>query len=605
MSDISRPLGRQLRPLVLVGAAVVLHPWSIAAEAPSSGPTTPVVIDEIRTIRDDLAPLIGAALERYQVPGLSLVVVRGDTTLWAEGFGHADLENRIRATPSTVYRAGSLAKPLTATAVMQLAQSNQIDIDQPLNAYLPAFSIRSRFDTTAAPITVRSVLSHHAGLPTDLTKGMWTDTSFTRVVEQIDEEYTAFPPELVFSYSNLGYTLLGHMVQAVSGTSYEDYMAHHLFRPLGMRHSSMGEPAPARGPVAAGYRDGRRFALLPIRDLPAHGLYTSAEDMGRFMKALLSSGLRGGYRLLDRATIEQMWEPQNLDVSLDLDVVNGLGWFLENGSIPDGGVVVRHGGTTLVFGSEMILLPEWGLGVVVLANADGARPIVSRLAEEILTRVLDTSAGRPTGNWVLAEPQKQPSQPSPADIAGRYATDFGLIAIQAKDPKLCACIVEETFDLIPYPNGWFGLGDDALGSLPLSMRPLAAMQFRTEDIDGREVVVARHGDERVIIGEQVPDTPLPKVWLERIGDYQLLNPDPGFPLSEPRLKLRDGQLCMSYRLPKLSAAPVQVPLRPISDTEAIILGLGRMRGETLRAITVNGEERLRYSGYVGRKINDP
>jgi CubicO group peptidase (beta-lactamase class C family) len=554
----------------------------------------------VRALRNDLAPLIVAAQERFQVPGLSLVLVRSDGVLWAEGFGEADRERQIPATPSTVYRAGSLAKPLTATAVMQLAEAGAIDIDQPLNAYLPAFSIRSRFDTVAQPITVRSVLSHHAGLPTDLNKGMWTDTPYTQVVDALDDEYATFPPDFVFAYSNVGYTLLGHMVAAVSGIDYPAYIDQRVFQPLGMRHSGFSAPG---ADLAQGYRDGEPFAMLPIRDLPADGLYTSAADLGRYMQALLRSGELRGHRLLEEATIEEMWEPQNLDVPLDLDILNGLGWFLEEDSIPGGGEVIRHGGTTLVFAAEMILLPKRGLGVAVLANADGSKAIVSRLAEAILGRVLKTVNALPAADLFLTELRKPTADPEPADIAGRYATDFGLISIRAQDPKLCACVINETFDLIPFPNGWFGLGEEALGALPLGLRPLAAMRFQTQHIDGREVVVARHDEQRVVIGEKVPEIPVPQVWLDRLGGYEILNPDPGFPLTEAQLKLNDGHLCMSYRLPKLSESRVQVPLRPISDTEAIILGLGRMRGETLRAVTIKGQERLRYSGFVGRKID--
>jgi hypothetical protein len=449
-------------------------------------------------------------------------------------------------------------------------------------------------------MTVRAVLSHHAGLPTDLNKGMWTDTPFTDVATQLAEEYTAFPPDFVFAYSNLGYTLLGHMVQAVSGVPFATYMREQLFQPLGMDASGMGEPGPRGGPLAQGYRGGEPFAILPIRDLPAHGLYTSAADLGRFLQSVLGGGMLHGSRVLEQASVEQMCEPQNLDVPLDLDVVNGLGWFLEDGSIPGGGTVLRHGGTTLVFGAEMILLPERGLGVAVLANADGSRAVVSQLAEAVLAQALDRVSQPPSVKLFLAELDKAATAPEPADIAGRYATDFGLIAIREPDPKLCACIIDETFNLIPYPNGWFGLGDDALGSLPRGLRPLAAMRFRTEHIGDREVVVARNGEERLVIGEKVPEAPVPQVWLDRVGHYEVLNPDPGFPLTDAELKLRDGHLCMSYRLPKLSQARIQVPLRPISDTEAIILGLGRTRGETLRAISVDGEERLRYSGFVGR-----
>lgn len=106
----------------------------------------------------------------------------------------------------------------------------------------------------------------------------------------------------------------------------------------------------------------------------------------------------------------------------------------------------------------------------------------------------------------------------------------------------------------------------------------------------------------VLLGEKVQETPFPEVWRRRVGKYQLLNLDPGFPLTEPQVKLRDGQLCMSYKLPLLSSSAIQVPLRPISDTEAIILGVGRMRGETLGAVVVDGEERLRYSGFEGSLV---
>lgn len=595
------PLAPLLLFPLLAGAASPFAPAAPAAQPPSV-PAGTAVTAEIQPLRDALAPLIEAARERFEIPGLSLVLVRNDQVLWAEGFGFADRGLGLAAGPETVYRAGSLAKPLTATAVMQLAETGRIDIDQPLSAYLPAFSIRSRFDTTAAPITVRSVLSHHAGLPSDLNKGMWTDAPYTQVAGRLAEEYTAFPPDFVFAYSNVGYTLLGHMLEAVSGTDYPAYMQQRVFRPLGMRHSGLGKPGARAGAVAQGYRDGEPFDLLPIRDLPAHGLYTSAADLGRYLRALLGGGVLHGARVLTQAGVEQKCEPQNLDVPLDLDVVNGLGWFLEDGTIPGGGAVMRHGGATLVYAAEMILLPERGLGVAVLANADGSRAVVSQLAEAVLTQALDAVARPPSTALFLAELDKQAASPEPGDIAGRYATDFGLIAIRAQDPKLCACIIDETFNLIPYPNGWVGLGQAALGSLPRGLRPLAAMRFRSEHISGREVVVARKGEQRIVIGEKVPDEPVPQVWLDRVGRYEVVNPDPGFPLTDAVLKLRDGHLCMSYRLPELSAARVQVPLRPISDTEAIVLGLGRTRGETLRAISVDGEERLRYSGYIGRKV---
>lgn len=561
-----------------------------------------VVADEVRRIRDDLAPLIGSAQKKYRVPGISLVLVRGGDVLWAEGFGFSDVGRRIPATPDTVYRAGSLAKPFTAIAVMQLAENGELDIDQPLNGYLTEFSIRSRFDTTAEPITIRSILSHHSGLPTDLNKGMWTDEPFSKVVQRLDEEYAAFPPNLVFSYSNVGYTLLGHLVQKVREVPYADYMENHIFRPWQMNATGAGPRPGMEGFLSKGYRNGVEQELLPIRDLPAHALYTSASDLGGFLRRILSGKMASGARVLSRESFEEMLEPQNEDVPLDFNVINGLGWFLEDGTIPGGGRVVRHGGTTLCFSSELIMLPEKGLGIAILANGDGSRTIVSRLAGEILSRVLDVMPRPVSADLFLDRIERDMTASEPVETAGNYATDFGMISIRPKDAKLCACMIDETFDLIPYPNGWFGVGRDDAAALPSSLMPLGKMRFRTEEIDGREVIVAGKGDDKVIIGEKIPPGPIPPAWLKRVGRYQLLNPDQDFPLTEPQLKLNNGQLCMSYRMPALSSKIIQVPVKPISDTEAIILGLGRTRGDTLRAIEVDGEEQLRYSGFVGRKL---
>ena len=561
-----------------------------------------VVGDEVRRIRDDLAPLIRSAQKRFKVPGISLVLVRGSDVLWAEGFGFANLDQRIPATPDTIYRAGSLAKPFTAMAVMQLAEKDEVDIDQPLNGYLTEFSIRSRFDTTAEPITIRSILSHHSGLPTDLNKGMWTEEPFTKVAQRLSEEYAAFPPNLVFSYSNVGFTLLGHLVEKVAEVPYADYMHNHIFRPWRMGSSSMGSRPGTEERIAKGYRNGEEQELLPIRDLPAVALYTSASDLGDFLQAVLSGAIGSSSSPLSREAFEEMLEPQNEDVPLDFNVLNGLGWFLEDGTISGGGGVVRHGGTTLCYSSELIMLPEKGLGIAVLANGDGSRSIVSRLAEEILSRVLDAIPTHLSADLFLEQIERDMSRPVPAETEGNYATDFGVISIRPKDAKLCACIVDETFDLIPYPNGWFGIGGDDAAALPPALKSMAKMRFHTEVIDGREVVVAKKGDKKVVVGEKIAPGPIPQVWLDRVGRYQLLNPDEDFPLTEPQLKLNNGQLCMSYRMPSLSSKIIQVPVKPISDTEAIILGLGRTRGETLRAIEVDGEEQLRYSGFVGKKL---
>lgn len=559
----------------------------------------------VQPLRDALAPLIADAQQRFGIPALSLALVRGDQALWLEGFGMADPAAGTPATARTRYRAGSLAKPITALLVLGLQAAGRLDIDQPLGAALPGFALQPRFDTTAQPITVRSVLSHHAGLPADLNQGLWSEAAFTTVRARLRDEYAAFPPNLVFGYSNLGYSLLGHLVQAQTQRPFAEHAEAALFTPLGMTDTAFsGRAGDER--LAAGHRDGRPFEPLPLRDVPAQGLQTTAADLAELLAALLEGGARDGRQVIEPSVIEAMLEPQNTAVALDMDVITGLGLFLEDDSIPGAGRVARHSGNTLAYTAELILLPEQGLGVAVLANAGNAGRVVEQLAEAVLAQSLKAVPEAVPTDLFIAATGERPERAAPASSGGYYATDFGLIAIRPEAEQLCACMTGETLDLIPFPDGWLAPSPEVLGGAKgaatdapsETVRPLTRLRLQTRRIDGREVMVADTGDGELVLGEKLEPQPPPQRWRERLGRWRVLNPDPGFPITDLTLKLTDGQLCMSYRLPVLSPDRIQVPLRAVDDDSAIILGLGRSRGESVRIVEHAGAARLRWSGYV-------
>jgi hypothetical protein len=376
-------------------------------------------------------------------------------------------------------------------------------------------------------------------------------------------------------------------------------MDAHVLEPLRMSDTHfLARPSPAS---ARGYREGAPIALLPVRDLPAHGVETSAADLSRLMCALLGGGALEGHQILAPSTVEAMSEVQNPDNLLDMEIFNGLGWFLEQDTIPSCGRVLRHGATMPGFAGECILLPEEGLGVAVLANADGARSVIKRLAEEILSRV-QSAAPQPVSAQLFLEPAER--SPGPARVRaleGDYATDLGLIAFRPEQATVCACLSGDIFGLVPLPEGWFGIAPESVETLPPAFRPLAGLQFQTQHRDGREVVIARRGDREMLLGEKAPAPERGPSWDARVGTYTILNADPGFPVVDVELKRREGHLCFSYRMPYLTAAAIQVPMRAVSENEAVILGLGRTRGETLRMVRdETGEEQLRFSGLIGR-----
>ena len=159
---------------------------------------------------------IAYEMHENQIQGLSIALVEGQKIIWAEGFGHADVAHRIEATPDTLYRIGSISKLFNAVAALQLAERGPLDLDRPIQSYLPDFAIRSRF-TPHPTFTARQLMTHHSGLPTDYLNGWNSEEPIRYVRQQLKDEYMAYPPNTLSAYSNLGATVLGHVVETLYG----------------------------------------------------------------------------------------------------------------------------------------------------------------------------------------------------------------------------------------------------------------------------------------------------------------------------------------------------------------------------------------------------
>jgi CubicO group peptidase (beta-lactamase class C family) len=555
-------------------------------------------------LRRDLAPLIRQVQGQLGVPGLAIAVSRADEVLWCEGFGVGRAVGGAVVGPDTRFRAGSIAKPLTALAVLGLAEQGRLDLDAPLGRLLPDLKIRTRFESQPDAVTPRRLLCHHAGLPTDLIKGMWTEAGLDSILPDLAEEYACFPPGMIHCYSNLGYALLGLLVERTSGRSFAQYMGEALLYPMGLVGSGFASLPPTDRAWAEGHRDGIPRPTLPIRDLPALGLYASAADLGRLMRVLLGAGEIDGHQVITASTIEVSLQPQYLHSGFDLGTLSGLGWVLEEGTLPGCGRVVRHSGSTLGYSAEMVLLPEDGLGVAVLTNGDASRQLCVQLSEEILSRMIGGTAVAGGAQLLLEGLARPPDSDPLSGIAGAYATDFGMVAIAPSADRLCACLFGTEVPLDPVGDGWYALRPTDSGqTLPAALRPLVGVRLQTRIILGREVIIARRNGREAMLGEKVPEGPLPDAWARRVGRYQVDNADPGFPIEDMELKRRGEQLCLTYRMPSLTAGAIQVPLGPIDERQAILQGLGRTRGETVRAIHTPAGERLRWSGLIARRLD--
>ncbi len=547
---------------------------------------------DMSSIRSEAQKLIQGMLDRGIMQGVSLALVDRNGPIWIEGFGQADVDSGSLVDADTVFRVGSLSKPVTALGVVLAQQQGLLDLDRALDKQLPSFSIRTH--TSERPtITPRQLLSHRSGLPSDLRKGMYTQTPFTDVTQLLQDEYLAFAPDSIYSYSNIGYNLLGHLLQHRSGSSFQGYMQRNIFEPLGMMRSSYSAQITLPN-LASGHSNGKRELKPPLRDRPALGLFSSANDLGRLLSALLRESVLG----INRDVLRSMWIPQLAKDQLTLGLTPGLGWFIEHNQML--GRVVRHGGSTMFYGAEMALLPEHGLGVVVLANGANSSRAARQLAATILALALKIRDWPDGPSMPMAANRWIEADETPA---GRYATDLGLLMIDSDDPKLCACIIDRILDMVQFEDGSLGLTPESTASLPASYRALAGLRLRARSKGKQSILVAERDGEEFVLGASIQPQPWDDGWQRRIGRYRTMNPDKHASITGLRIGNQDGVLCLHYRAPHLSDRPVQVPLQPVSADMAVIGGLGRGSGETVRIIEIDGKQWLKFSGYMGEPID--
>jgi CubicO group peptidase (beta-lactamase class C family) len=551
--------------------------------------------------------LVEQQMRKHDVTGLSVALVDDQQVVWAEGFGFADRKNNIAAGPNTIYRVGSISKLFTTLAAMQLVEQGKLDIDKPIRNYLPEISIKSRFPETR-PITPRTLMTHHSGLPSDLQKGMWSSKpeNFRSVVEKMKGEYVANPPDTVFAYSNLGMTILGVTVAEVSGKEFGAYMSQNVLGPLNMANSAFAADCDRSSAAAKAYRKDDAADEPGLRDVPAGGLNSTVVDLSRFMQMVFAGGRSGGKELLKPETLAETLRPQSDSVPLDLDHRVGLGWQLGGlGGIDirNAGIVAHHAGASINYHSMLITLPGHKLGVVVLSNSAASGPAVNKIAEEMLKLALEAKTG-------IRQP-KQPEIPAKANTpsremlqgyGGRYATFVGLVPVNVREDHLRTEVMGMPIRLIPRTDNTLGLEYRLFGLIPISLGDLDRVGISWAEISGRNILKVGLNGREMLLGERIQPMPIPSAWMKRLGKYEIINPGDDHVLVEGiRLRNDAGLLVIDYSIPLVMKGTLQFALKPISETEAVIYGLGRGMGETIGVVTVRNDEMLTYSGYLLKK----
>ncbi len=347
-------------------------------------------------------------IKDYGIGGIAVALTDGQRLVHAAGYGEAERDS--------VFRAGSVSKLFNAVAVMQLAELGKLSIDAEF-VTLPGAVLPVNPFPEAPAITLRQMLCHRSGIQRESPVGGYLDDSRPSQKATCDSVrgcVVVTPPNAKTRYSNIVPTLAGEVVATVSGEAFQKYQAAHIFAPLGMTKSAWlvkdvpgGKVLKSRLRVADG-KGGFTHEECPLFDLgtvPAGNLFTTAPDLAQFIMMLDGKGQGKNGRVLQEATLAEMWKPQLVpDGTFGLGFA--LGKFREHRTVGHNGAVYGHS-TALTY------LPDTRLGVVVIGNEDIVNARIGKLANLALSLMLERKLG-----------EKLPAAPAPVSLSDKALEKF-------------------------------------------------------------------------------------------------------------------------------------------------------------------------------------
>jgi len=369
-----------------------------------------------------------AYMDAFSIPGVSIAIVDAENGLtWTRGFGHADLRNNIYVDGDTLFGVGSISKTVTAIAVMQLVEKGLIGLDEPIVKCLPGFSIDPSpdFGGDYKKITARMLLTHTSGIMPNFlgysgtTYNTYNAAFFDSFLELLAKYFMVTPEGAIFTYNNNGFNLLGFLVAAMAGDDdyFDDFVSYteeNIFKPAGMTRSTFTIGSSLMPYLAKPYVNADTPGqLILMNGLPAGGLFSTANDMARYMHILLNDD----GKLLAKGTVGQMMKLHDFDFSTSLGGLGyGLGFMHQTGM--DGFQTVGHGGAIIHYYSEMSFNLDSSLGVFVTVNSMTGLQAASAMANAIL----QTAVMEKTGTLKLlpskADPDATPATLSAEELAG-------------------------------------------------------------------------------------------------------------------------------------------------------------------------------------------
>jgi CubicO group peptidase (beta-lactamase class C family) len=454
--------------LIAATTALVLA-TSVGNAFAEDAPTPQLTRGDVEAWLDGFLPY---AMNRGDIAGGVIVVVKDGEVLLQKGYGYADVATRKPVDPErTLFRAGSVAKLVTHTAAMQLVEQGKLDLDADIAKYLD-FPVEPAY---GKPVTLHNLTTHTAGFE-ELVRGLMASDPSRHL--QLEDYIKAthpsriFPPGEVPSYCNYCVALEGYIVQRTSGEDFDDYLDKHIFAPLGMNNSTFRQPLPKQfeEQMSKGYRTASQPPLYfeLVGPAPAGSLSTTGADMGRFMIAQMKAYSGADTTLLGKEAAQRMQTTMLRTVPPSVGMAIG---FFERDR--NGHRIREHGGDTQVFHSKLAMFMDDNVGVFMSFNSSGKEVAAHRIRESLVAQFADRYFPAPLPELVKAPDVQANAQA----VTGRYASSR---RAETTFFKLFTLLGQGS--VMSKPDGAMTVpGLDGLNGQPLEWHPVAPNVWRDKD----------------------------------------------------------------------------------------------------------------------------
>ena len=533
---------------------------------------------------------------------VSAVIFDNEKILYSFYDGFIDKEKKLAPKDDSLFMIGSNTKVMTALGIFRLYEDGKLSLDDPITKFIPEFSVKSRIGEYT--ITIENLLMHRAGIQCDLYEYIvGTKHKYTDIIDGLKETYMTSAPGTMFSYSNLGYTLLGIVLERASGKKYTDFLQEVLFAPLGMEVYFLREnelPSSVSERIARSYDKKGKHTLDTLGTmLPAgSNTYTRIGDLAKIGQLLMNDGRLGEVQLYKPETIQLMKTLKVMD-ELDNEMsVVGYGLIHHGMSLDyETGRILGHGGDTMYHHSSFDFLPDEKIGVIVFTNFLTGSGLSRKLAKDLFNTYLK-EAGFPQ--------KKKTSEKyvsfDPKDYVKTYDSILGPIRFKVDNKGQLTTVLQKiTFTLKKNEEGWLVASPKSLiGKLPPLSNSLKGLKFKQATYLGREILLLEQRGTSGAIGDLYREPGVNSAWLKALGTYKLVDKRFKGLFDKAVLKLQDGGVVVAV---SEEGSTINYYLDVVNETEATVKGFGRNTNQTAFLRKVGDTYELSIDGITSvRKV---